>query len=209
MTEERFGYTWQRVLIDSTRILDPQFDDAVIYVTGAQLELLRNMTQYLNRLSTYVSEYNPGYYLSPTAEDFDAIQAIVADLESVLMGNPNTIWGYNDRWFEEIHYWFSAGGNYSVKTTVVPAGYVYRCQFIGSLNADSLCAQFHVVNADTVPVMIDGWPAVPLNEWQNTFPLDITLKEGDSIACDFYGCTAGDDLFLRVWGDMMVVPEEA
>ena len=204
-SERRRKYQYGRILIETTRVLDPQFDDAVVYLTGAQIEMLRNVSQYLNRLDTYVTEYNPGYYLAPTVADYDDILEIVADLEEALMGNPNTIWGYYDRLYDDKHYWFAAGGNYTLKSDVVPAGYVYRIQFMASLNANTLCAHYHDAYAGATGVMIDGWPAVPLNQWQNTRPLELTLKEGDCIAATFYGCAAGDDLYMRYWGDMMKV----
>jgi len=98
--ERRAKYRYAGVLIETARILSPQFDDAVVYLTGAQIELLRNVSHYLNRRNTYVSEYQPDYYLWPTDEDYDDILEIVADLEETLMGNPNTIWGFQDIYIE-------------------------------------------------------------------------------------------------------------
>ena len=116
---------YDRVLIEAERILSPQFDDGVLYFTGAQIELMRNVTQYLRRLETYVSEYHAGYYITPAAEDYDELMAIVADLEEVLMGNPNTIWGYADRWSDEKDREGIGGGYTWVETDPVPEGYVY------------------------------------------------------------------------------------
>jgi hypothetical protein len=82
----RKGYYDPRVLIDVPRVLDPQFYDSVLCLTGAQLEMLRNLTAYLARRSTFVSEYHDGYYLAPDNDEWDAIQAIVADLEEAIMG---------------------------------------------------------------------------------------------------------------------------
>ncbi len=75
-----------RVLIETSRVLYPQFGDSVLCITGAQLEMLRNLTQYLHRRSTFASEYETSGYLTPTNEEWDSIQAIVGDLEEVLMG---------------------------------------------------------------------------------------------------------------------------
>jgi len=82
----RKTYYKPRVLIDVERVLDPQYDDALLCITGAQLELLRNLAQYLHRRSTFVSENHEGYYLVADNDDWDDIQAIVADLEETLMG---------------------------------------------------------------------------------------------------------------------------
>lgn len=82
----RKTYYKPRVLIDTARILDPQFDDALLCITGAQLEMIRNLTQYLHRRSTFSEDNHKGYYLAPDTADWDTIQAIVADLEETIMG---------------------------------------------------------------------------------------------------------------------------
>lgn len=81
----RKTYYRPRVLISTARILDPQFDDVLLCLSGAQLEMLRNMTQYLHRRSTFSQNEDLQGYLSPTGEDWDTIQAIVSDLEEKLM----------------------------------------------------------------------------------------------------------------------------
>lgn len=88
MSEEwrRKTYYDKRVLIDTERILDPQFEDSILCLTGAQLELVRNLMQYLHRRSTFASDYEKGYYLAPDNDEWDNLQAIVADLEETIMG---------------------------------------------------------------------------------------------------------------------------
>lgn len=82
----RKTYYRSRVLIDTARILNPQFDDALLCITGAQLEMIRNLTQYLHRRSTFAEDYGKVGYLAPDTADWDTIQAIVADLEETIMG---------------------------------------------------------------------------------------------------------------------------
>ena len=79
-------YYDKRVLIDVDRVLTPQYDDALLCITGAQLEMLRNLTQYLHRRSTFVSEYDVSTYLIADNDDWDDISDIVADLENTIMG---------------------------------------------------------------------------------------------------------------------------
>lgn len=79
-------YYKPRVLISTERVLDPQFEDGLLCITGAQLEMLRNLTQYLKRRSTFSQSETDVGYLSPSSADWDTIQAIVADLEETLMG---------------------------------------------------------------------------------------------------------------------------
>lgn len=82
----RKSYYKPRVLIETERILDPQFDDVLICLTGAQVEMLRNLTQYLHRRSTFAQNYTKSYYLAPNNDDWDEISSIVANLEEGLMG---------------------------------------------------------------------------------------------------------------------------
>lgn len=85
-TERRLRYDNRRVLIETERVLDPQFRSTLLTLTGAQIELLRNVVAYLNQSSTFVTEYFDTYYLTPTASEWDKLAAIVADLEETLMG---------------------------------------------------------------------------------------------------------------------------
>lgn len=82
----RRKYDERRVLIDSARILDSPFDDSLICLSGAELELLRNVCLYLRRQDTFVASYFAQHYLTPDAEDWDSLLAVVAGLEEKLMG---------------------------------------------------------------------------------------------------------------------------
>lgn len=82
----RRKYNERRVLIDSARVLDPQFDDSLICLSGAELELLRNVCLYLRRQDTFVATYFEQHYLTPDRDAWDALQAIVAGLEEKIMG---------------------------------------------------------------------------------------------------------------------------
>lgn len=81
----RKTYYRTRVLLDTQHILAPTFSDCVVCLTGPQLEMMRNLTQYLHRRSTFADGYETDYYLAPTEAEWDDIQAIVADLENTLM----------------------------------------------------------------------------------------------------------------------------
>lgn len=79
-------YYDKRVLVDTERVLSPQFPATLICLDGAELEMLRNLTQYLHRRSTFAQGYTKAGYLSPTSDDWDTISSIVANLEEKLMG---------------------------------------------------------------------------------------------------------------------------
>ncbi|GAG68916.1 unnamed protein product, partial [marine sediment metagenome] len=82
----RKTYYRPRVLIDTARVLDPQTPDSLLCITGAQLEMLRNLTQYLHRRSSFADERHDGYYIAPDNDEWDEIEAITAELEETLMG---------------------------------------------------------------------------------------------------------------------------
>ncbi|GAG80732.1 unnamed protein product, partial [marine sediment metagenome] len=119
-----------RVLVDAKAFLNTQINAAVLYFTPGQIELMRNMMQYANRRTTWVSDYYIGYYLSPDDTDWNLIQAEVADLEDTLMGNNNVLFGYNDRIVEDLGGTKSGAGQYAASSTAVPAGYVHRIEAI-------------------------------------------------------------------------------
>lgn len=75
-----------RVLISVSDVLQSDFPDSLVCLTGAQLNILRNLMQYAERRSTWVSEYGTDHYLAPTNEEWDNLQGIVAELEETLMG---------------------------------------------------------------------------------------------------------------------------
>lgn len=79
-------YYKPRVLISTERVLDPQFADGLICLTGAELEMVRNLTQYLHRRSTFAESESAAGYLTPDTADWDTIQALVANLEEKIMG---------------------------------------------------------------------------------------------------------------------------
>lgn len=81
----RQQYQGTRVLIETERVLNPQPRATLLYVTGGQVEMLRNLMAYLNRANTFVSAYGDGYYLMPTVGEWNSLQSIVASLEDMLM----------------------------------------------------------------------------------------------------------------------------
>lgn len=80
-------YYGPRVLIETERILDTQFDGILICLSGAQVEMLRNLTQYLHYRSTFAQGYTKQYYLAPSNDDWETIQGVVGDLEEKLMSS--------------------------------------------------------------------------------------------------------------------------
>ena len=206
-SERRRKYRYDRVLIETARVLSSTFDDAVVFLSGAQLEMLRNVTQYLRRLATYVTEYNPGYYLTPTSADYDDILAIVADLEEQLMGNPNTIWGYKDTYRDVNYTTVSGTGTRTLYYGTVPSGEVWRIEGLTASNDATVCTKvmFWVGYPEGNAIIHEqASPAAGARVLWNGM---LTMKEGTNFWVQYYGCQDGDELTTYARGYKMVVPE--
>lgn len=202
----RRGYNDARKLIESARILSPTFDDGVLYFTGAQVEIMRNLMAYANQRETFVNEYQPGYYLMPDDDDWDDIRAIVADLEDTLMGNPNTLWGYKDTLREEKIKVGCLPGTNDLNTPDVPEGEVWRLTSITVFNTTTVNYNIVVyVRLSTKTHYLKSIASNPIQQPAN-IQCDIVLKEDDYVGATFYGCTSGDDLYLLTAGYKMDVP---
>jgi len=75
-----------RIIVETQRVIESSVKDAIVCLTGSELEMLRNMVHYLERRTTFVSEYRQDDYLCPDNDEWDTISAIVAQLEEKLMG---------------------------------------------------------------------------------------------------------------------------
>jgi len=193
-------------MIESARILSPQFDDAVLYFTGAQIELLRNVVEYCRRIESYTTEYHLGYYLVPTIEDYNALMNIVADLEETLMGNPNTLWGYKDRYTEWMGENMSADEDYGAYSDLVPEGWVYVVNEMHLQNQSGARGEAALYMYDGVrmyPLALK--PSLLQNEvlvWTG----HLVLKEDDRAHSEMKSCLTGDIVRCGVWGYKMAVP---
>ena len=205
-SERRRNYRYNRVMIESARILDPQFSDAVVYLTGAQIELLRNVTQYLNRLETYVTEYADGYYLAPTAEDYDSILEIVADLEETLMGNPNTLWGYKETYRDSNAWPDASAGTQHLTFDAIPAGSVGILEGLSFKNDDTVLTRVIVklMRDSEEYALVDI--ANPTADVWHCYSFDKTMEAGDYIEIEMQGVVLNDYLRWQMLGCLMDVP---
>ena len=205
-TDTYYRYKYDRVLIETSRMYRPEFAPAAVQLTGAQVEMLRNMTQYLNRPNTYVEEYEVDKYLTPSASQFDGIQAIVANLEEKLMGNENVIWGYTDRYIVEDDHDSDVDDHFVINFGAVSADEVLRIHGVGVYRAsvaDKYARVQVVVSAGPVTVAdVD----MPIAGRCYTELLDVVLKEGDNIRVTYMDATIGETVLTTLWGYKMVVP---
>lgn len=196
----RRGYRWDRVLIESARLLDPQFDPVSLTATGAQVEMLRNLMEYLKKTSTYVAEYHKGYYLTATVEDYDSIQAIVADLQDKLMNGGTPVSDFDDRYSEWLGETKSGAGTYVGESTPVPADKILILEHIFFSNITGTRDDLMMyVEDESNGYVLEFSLTVPAGE---LFPWDgrLTLKEGDVIVIEQEGCQDEDEIIAGIWG---------
>jgi hypothetical protein len=82
----RKSYYRPRVLVQTDAVLESTFPDAVVCLTGGQVNLLRALLEYADRRSTFVSEYQTDGYLAPTEEEWEQLTDVVAQLEEAMSG---------------------------------------------------------------------------------------------------------------------------
>jgi len=115
------------------------------------------------------------------------------------------LWGYYDRWAEDLGGTKSGAGTYQAQTTVVPAGYVYVLQCVSLVNdggsrgrtrfflmggVNYVCLAAAVTPAQFVPLVWNG---------------GVPLKEGDSVLVQMVSCLDADVLYGGAWGYKMRV----
>lgn len=205
-TERRLRYDNRRVLIETARVLAPQFGSAVLCLSGAQVELLRNVVAYLNRASTFVTEYFASYYLTPTVSEWDSLQSIVADMEEALMGNENVVWGYNGNYKEFESDPNADEGANTLVFSVVPSGEVW---VIGAFTAWDLTTAAARITLQVqaavglLPVKSElNPPALHVVSWAGS----LVVVEGESLLVYFAGCASGDTIAAQAFGYKMKVP---
>jgi len=84
-------YYRPRVLIDLAQLEDSPLGPAIVCLTGPERSILQNLLEYAHRRSTFVSEYHDDYYLAPSEEEWDDIDALVAELEDKMSGCPEIV----------------------------------------------------------------------------------------------------------------------
>jgi len=206
MGRERINYRRDVVLLEASRILNPQFNAQGIWLSGAQVELLRNTTDVLNKQTTFVDEYHAGYYLTATNEDFDDIQAIVADLERKLMGNDNVMWGYSDRFYTQEDDTVAVGTTKTQNHTVVATGYVHRVLGFSLTSDKSVPSVIVFANFGGVNITVGGPFALTANVYKIVSPFDLVLKTSDYVLVSWGGLAVPQRIISNVWGYKMKVP---
>lgn len=203
---DRLSYKRDALLIEASRILTPQFNPITLSLTGAQVELLRNATAVFHKESTFVSTYHDTYYYTAATDDFDTILSLVADLEDKLMGNENTAWGYNDRYFEQWSNDDHAGGTQILETLPVSSGYIHVIKHVTLLQTTT-SGQPSVLQIRTngSVIYVGYWADVQAGI-PSILPLDAVLKGDDNLRATWYNTAVDEYLELTVRGYKMAIP---
>lgn len=80
------SYYRPRILVSTQAVLESSIPDKIVCLTGGQVNLLRALLEYADRLSTFASEYHDGYYLCPSNEEWTQILDLVGQLSEELVG---------------------------------------------------------------------------------------------------------------------------
>lgn len=206
-TDLRRGYDNRRVLIEVEHVLTPRFDAIGVYLLGEELEMLRNVTQYLGEQATFVDAYYQDYYMMADNGDWDTIQATVANIERKLMGNENVLWGFNDHWSESLASLQGSDGTAIKATVPVPAGKVLVFEALSWRNTTGArgSMQLQVLGVSDMLILADlTSPAQYVAiKWQGS----IALTEGEYILIKQNNCLENDVHAGSARGYLMDIPE--
>lgn len=207
MTEEdpRTAYNSTRILIESARVINPQFNDCVLHITGAQLELLRNAVKYLDRRTTFVAAYEQQYYLTPDIHDWDGITAIVADLQEALMGNNNVIFGYYAQLFEDLSGDTDGSGNFGAWSGSPPTGEIWIVQVVSLLDRLNNPARMKVRFDDAADWFVLKQAVSPGTNVPLVYSGAFTMVTGQRVYVEVLGSAATQPIIAMVLGYKMQI----
>jgi len=143
------------------------------------------------------------HYLKVTLPLEEALGARSYQFDGSNWRRSNLLFGYNDRWAErEITTNANAGSN-ELYCDAVPAGYIYIVQFMLGVNLTSACSYIRLQVTDGVIYPILAQAISPAAGQYVLWEGSAVLKQGDKALGSFGGCTAGDDIYIDVWGYKM------
>ena len=113
------------------------------------------------------------------------------------------LFGYSDRLADQVVNDNASAGTNTLTGTTVPAGEIHVVQMVAATDYNNDTTRIQIrANGGTVTMPLADELTVTAGHWV-TNTANIVLKAGDYLDCNFYGCTAGDDLYLRWWGYKM------
>lgn len=207
MGQDRRKYRYGKMLIGASRILNPQFKQIGLELTGAQVELLRNATMLFHEQNTFVDEYRDGYYLNASDADYDAILAIVADLELRLMGNMNTLFGFTNIYQEAQNDDDVSTSTAELTFATAPSDEIWVITQWGALNEDTRTTN-NLIRIETETAIFNCASIHPDVANHLTAAVShIIVGRGQHVQIMLEGCQEHDVVWGWVSGYKMEVPE--
>jgi hypothetical protein len=179
-------YYRPRILLSQNSVLDPTPNEILVCLDGAELAMLRTLLGYAQRRVTWVSEYRQTDYLTPTNEDFDAIQAIVSNLEDKLMTGMCEELNAS---LQDINTTLAENGT-TLENIVTALGTIDATLLDIVTPLECLCAKSEqtLINVVVSP----NWPEYPnaddVFEWGNELPNTSVGGQGATDACNLAQC---------------------
>ena len=110
------------------------------------------------------------------------------------------LFGYYDRLVGQVVNDNASPGDNTLTSDNVPDGELWVVQICCASDINSNVTRIYIqANSPTIPCIIAEEYSVAAAHWVIS-SREIVLKPGDCLSCKFFGCTAGDDLYLRYWG---------
>lgn len=207
MSEEdtQHSYVETEVLIDSARVLSSTFPTIGVALTGNELEILRNILNYATRRRTFVGVYHDNYYLVADDDDWLEIEETVANLEEKLMGNENTIFGYNNRLFTREDHTMLADVDWVQNHDAVPEGEVWIVTGISFFSSKTDGSVTPLAAMPTVSSAVGETVTYLANVWNVASPLYHVLKEDDHISMSWKNLVNTQRIISNVTGFVMLI----
>jgi len=117
------------------------------------------------------------------------------------------LWGYSDRWAQVQRLAMPANGDYSLTSTAVPAGYVYKLEHATIHNHGGARGMARISIRYGGQEYYLAWTGSPARYEPTIWNGALTLKEGDQIRIQQSTCIAGDIIYAAVWGYKMLIAE--
>jgi len=117
------------------------------------------------------------------------------------------VFGYTDRWQEDLSETLVGDQNWSGNTVAVPAGYIYVAQFMHFQNNGGARGARYMAFRVGAVIHHCAYTLAPPQYVPDIWNGGIPMKEGDYIAMYQGSCLDGDAIKAGVWGYKMAIAE--
>lgn len=141
----------------------------------------------------------------PATAKATVASALAHGYDGTLWRKQPTIWGYTDRWYQDLSESAPSTGTWTKLSTAVPSDEVYKLEFIYVINdsRSGTAITFSAVVAGVTNYFV--YDTTVARFYPNTFIGSITLKNGDQIRLTMDGVVQGDTMKACVWGSKMSI----